>query len=74
VNVKLSTEAAPLYEATAQQYRKLKALVNRLDNLSKTILRQQANWRSPSGRIEGKSRVYSDNRGLSDGRRPVAPR
>jgi len=42
VNVKLSTEAAPLYQAAAQQYRKLKSLLNRLDKLSKTILRQQA--------------------------------
>ena len=42
VNVKLSPEAAPLYKAAAQQYRKLKTLLNRLDKLSKTILRLQA--------------------------------
>jgi hypothetical protein len=42
VNVKLSPEAAPLYKAAAQQYRKLKTLLNRLDKLSKTILRYQA--------------------------------
>ena len=42
VNVKLSTEAALLYRAAAQQYRKLKTLLNRLDKLSKTILRHQA--------------------------------
>jgi hypothetical protein len=42
VNVKLSPEAAPLYRAAAQQYRKLKTLLNRLDKLSKTILRHQA--------------------------------
>src|SRR5450759_5108529 len=42
VNVKLSPEAAPLYKAAAQQYRQLKTLLNRLDKLSKTILRQQA--------------------------------
>jgi uncharacterized protein DUF6788 len=42
INVKLSTEAAPLYQAAALQYRKLKTLLNRLDKLSKTILRQQA--------------------------------
>ena len=42
VNVKLSPEAVPLYRAAAQQYRKLKALLNRLDKLSKTILRHQA--------------------------------
>src|SRR5450432_4060877 len=42
VNVKLSPEAAPLYRAAAQQYRKLKTLLNRLHKLSKTILRHQA--------------------------------
>jgi len=42
VNVKLSPQAAPLYRAAAQQYRKLKNLLNRLDKLSKTILRHQA--------------------------------
>jgi len=42
VNVKLSPEAAPLYTAAAKQYRKLKTLLNRLDKLSKTILRHQA--------------------------------
>ena len=31
INVKLSPEAAPLYRAAAQQYRKLKTLLNRLD-------------------------------------------
>jgi hypothetical protein len=42
VNIKLSPAAAPLYRAAAQQYRKLKTLLNRLDKLSKTILRHQA--------------------------------
>jgi hypothetical protein len=42
VNVKLAAEAAPIYRAAARQYRKLKTLLNRLDKLSKTILRQQA--------------------------------
>jgi hypothetical protein len=42
VNVKLSPEAASLYRAAAQQYRKLKTLLTRLDKLSKTILRHQA--------------------------------
>jgi len=37
--VKLSPEAAPLYRSAAHQYRKLKTLLNRLDKLSKTILR-----------------------------------
>ena len=42
VNIKLSREAAPLYRAAARQYRKLKTLISRLDELSKTILRHQA--------------------------------
>jgi hypothetical protein len=42
VNVKLAPEAAPLYKAASLQYRKLKALLNRLEKLSQTILRQQA--------------------------------
>jgi hypothetical protein len=42
VNVKLSPEAAPLYKAASQQYRKLKNLFNRLEKLSQTILRYQA--------------------------------
>lgn len=42
VNVKLSPQAAPLYRAASQQYRKLKILFNRLEKLSQTILRQQA--------------------------------
>ena len=42
VHGKLSPEAAPLYTAAAKQYRKLKTLLNRLDKLSKTILRYQA--------------------------------
>ena len=42
VNVKLSPESAPLYQAASQQYRKLKNLFKRLEKLSQTILRHQA--------------------------------
>ena len=42
VNVKLSPEAAPLYKAASQQYRKLKTLLHRLEKLSQTILQYQA--------------------------------
>jgi len=42
VNVKLSPQAAPLYKAASLQYRKLKKLLNRLEKLSQTILRNQA--------------------------------
>jgi hypothetical protein len=42
VNLKLSSEAAPLYRAAVQQYRKLKTLLDRLEKLSRTILQHQA--------------------------------
>ena len=42
VNVKLSPAAAPLYKGASRQYRKLKALLSRLEILSQTILRCQA--------------------------------
>ena len=42
VNVRLSLEAAPLYQAASLQFRKLKALLKRLEKLSQTILRLQA--------------------------------
>ncbi len=41
VNVKLSPEAAPLYQAASLQFRKLKTLLTRLEKLSQTILRLQ---------------------------------
>ena len=50
VNVKLSPEAAPLYKAASQQYRKLKTLLNRLEKLSQTILRYQAKLVQPRHR------------------------
>ncbi len=42
VNVTLTPETAPLYAAASQQYRKLKALLNRLERLSLTALHAQA--------------------------------
>ncbi|MBM3748400.1 MAG: hypothetical protein FJW34_21675 [Acidobacteria bacterium] len=42
VNVKLTPETAPLYRVASQQYRKLKALLHRLERLSLTGLRAQA--------------------------------
>ena len=50
VNVKLSPEAAPLYKAASQQYRKLKTLLNRLEKLSQIILRHQAKLTQPQHR------------------------
>jgi len=38
VNVRLSPEAAPIYQAAAQQYRKLKSILNRLEKLSRQAL------------------------------------
>src|SRR6202165_1593060 len=65
VNVKLSPEAAPLYRAAAQQYRKLKTLLNRLDKLSKTILRHQAKQAETKHQKLRKNRGHSDIPGLS---------
>lgn len=42
VNVKLTPETAPLYQAASGQYRKLKSVLNRLERLSQTGLRHQA--------------------------------
>ena len=50
VNVKLSPEAAPLYKAASLQYRKLKALLKRLEKLSQIILRHQAKLAHPQRR------------------------
>lgn len=38
VNVKLSAEAAPLYKAATRQQRKLKAVLSKLERLSRTAL------------------------------------
>ena len=38
VNGKLTAEAAPLYKAAAKQQRKLKAVLVRLERLSRTVL------------------------------------
>lgn len=43
VNVKLTPEVMPLFRAASHQYRKLRSLLNRLENLSQTVLRHQAN-------------------------------
>jgi len=48
VNVKISSEAAPLYQAASRQHRKLKTLLNRLEKLSQSILRLQAKLAQPT--------------------------
>lgn len=42
VNVKLSPQAAPLYQAATKQHRKLKAALARLERLSRTALARLA--------------------------------
>ena len=42
VNVKLSPQAAPLYQAATKQHRKLKSVLARLERLSRTALAQLA--------------------------------
>ena len=38
VNLRLGPEAAPIYKAATQQYRKLKLILSRLERLSRTAL------------------------------------
>ena len=42
VNVKLSPQAAPLYQAATKQHRKLKATLTRMERLSRTALARLA--------------------------------
>jgi len=42
VNGKLDSETGPLYQAACRQYRRLKALLNRLERISRTALAAQA--------------------------------
>jgi Family of unknown function (DUF6788) len=42
VNVKLTRETAPIFGAAAQQYRKLKSILIRLERLSRSALTHQA--------------------------------
>lgn len=42
VNVRLTEEAAPLYQAAAKQYRKLKVILNRLEKISRQALAKSA--------------------------------
>jgi hypothetical protein len=49
VNAKLLPGAAPLYRAAAQQYRKLKNRLNRLDKFSKRSCEHQAELAESKG-------------------------
>ena len=42
VNVRLSEQAVPIYQRAARQYRKLKAILNRLEKLSRQALARSA--------------------------------
>lgn len=42
VNVRLSPEAAPLYQAASAQFRKLKTTLQRLEKISQAVLKLQA--------------------------------
>lgn len=42
VNVRLSPEAGPIYQAASRQYRKLKSLLTRLERVARTGLAAQA--------------------------------
>ncbi len=43
VNVKLTRDVMPVFRAATHQYRKLRSLLTRLESLSQTVLRHQAN-------------------------------
>ena len=47
VNVKLSSQAAPLYQAATQQHRKLKAALAKMERLSRTALARLAKQAAP---------------------------
>jgi hypothetical protein len=49
VNVKLSPHAAPLYQAATKQHRKLKAVLARMERLSRTALAQLAKQSAHTG-------------------------
>ena len=48
VNVKLSPQAAPLYQAATKQHRKLKAILSKMERLSRTALARLAKQADPS--------------------------
>jgi hypothetical protein len=47
VNVRLSPETAPLYKAASAQFRKLKTTLQRLEKISQTVLKLQAESAQP---------------------------
>jgi type II secretory pathway component PulJ len=49
VNVKLSPQAAPLYQAATKQHRKLKAALARMERLSRTALARLAKEADAAG-------------------------
>jgi len=49
VNVKLSPQAAPLYQAATRQHRKLKAVLARMERVSRTALAQLAKQAENTG-------------------------
>jgi hypothetical protein len=62
----------PLYRAAVLQYRKLKALLRRLEKLSQTILRQQAKLaHSQHSRLTAKTGGYSDIPALNHRHRQI---
>ena len=56
VNVRLPTEAGPLYQAAARQYRHLKALLRRLEIVSRAALAALAKEAASSHQARRKTR------------------
>ena len=58
VNVRLSAETAPIFQAAAKQHRKLKSILKRLEKLSRQALAKLAKQRCPHARRLTKTPRY----------------
>ncbi len=62
VNVRLSPAAGPIYKAASLQYRKLRSLLNRLEQLSRTALAAAARQAesNPKAKLKARSPTHPD--------------
>jgi hypothetical protein len=58
VNVKLTSQSAAIYKAAAQQHRRVKRILNRLESLSRQALKQRAHGAESDAGNQLKSRGY----------------
>jgi hypothetical protein len=59
INVKLTRDVMLIFRAAAQQHRKLRSLLNRLESLSRTVLCHQAKLAQSADRDERKPGIFS---------------